>query len=69
MLVDVSHLGDAPFDATVRGVGLRIAIAAQNLSATASLSLGSVAASATIHSVATKVRVVPVGFESAGWTS
>ena len=55
-----------PHDATVRGVGLRIAIAAQSLSATASLSLGSVAASATIHSVTTKLKVVPVGFESAG---
>ena len=52
-------------DATVLGVGLRIAIRAQNVSATASLSLGGVAASATIQSVATRIRVIPVGFSSA----
>jgi hypothetical protein len=54
-----------PQDATVLGVGLRIAIRAQTVSATASLSLGSVAASATIQSVATNIRVIPVGFSSA----
>jgi hypothetical protein len=52
-------------DATVLGVGLRIAIKAQNLSATASLSLGSVAASATIENITTRIRVIPVGFASA----
>lgn len=52
-------------DATVLGVGLRIAIRAQNVSATASLSLGGVAASATIQSVSTRIRVIPVGFSSA----
>jgi hypothetical protein len=55
-----------PQDATVRGVGLRIAVAAQSLSADASLSLGSVAASASIQHVTTKMKAAAVGFDSAG---
>ena len=57
----------SPQDATVVGVGFRVVIKAKNVSGSASLSLGGVAAAATVQGAETSLKVAPIGLGTAAF--